>query len=261
MALILRRRVEESTVSRLLQWMENKDAAIITAWRTYAIDFIGGEHPELQALRPAELPDNVPSEYQWCVDNNVPVIPRRTRQALNHELVGILRGYGYGVTAVRGEYVYKSSPEDTETLTDRENSYFVVNLHDDPKFKENILELGTYFNQNSIIYKPSGDETAYEIGTNGYDEPGYLKEVSLGSVERLLSDKDIDTIGGRTKIRGGSFSFIKSQEGIREPYPFSTSKEGCNEPWLGHRLSIKDLAMQYHRHRSYYYDYLRRKKT
>lgn len=70
---------------------------------------------------------------------------------------------GYGVTNVSGRY-----PEGGKTV--KEWSFFVVNLKDDPKFVDEIIKLGEFFEQDSVLIIPKGaianKATAYLYGTN-----------------------------------------------------------------------------------------------
>lgn len=74
-----------------------------------------------------------------------------------------LLSLGYGVTQIRGPYKEFGQSES------QEESLFVVNLKDDPKFKKNLFKLSGYYNQDSFMYSPKGSDEGILIGTNNAD--------------------------------------------------------------------------------------------
>lgn len=84
----------------------------------------------------------------------------------NNKILGYaLNKLGYGATKVIGTY-----EEEILGLSTKENSWFVVNLKDDPSFISNILKFGEVYNQDSVLIIPKNGffdiNTVYLIGTN-----------------------------------------------------------------------------------------------
>ena len=121
---------------------------------------------------------------------------KKENKQRNKSLKAKLLSAGYGVTAISGVY-----PEGG--VTQKEESFFVVNLKDDANFFAKIAKLGEKFEQDSVLLVPKGaidnsGEKAYLIGTNhcpnnwlgfgkkevfnrgrlGYDSPIYTSKVN-----------------------------------------------------------------------------------
>jgi len=110
---------------------------------------------------------------------------------------------GYGVTKIDGTYIenYKS-PNEIEV---KEESYLVINLKDDKGFKENLIKLGTEFEQDSITYQEK-DGDYYLISSNTCEEgyPGFGEigvEIKLG---KPIYGKDGEF---HSKVNGRPFVF------------------------------------------------------
>lgn len=80
-------------------------------------------------------------------------IPEARAKKLNAKLNQILQNKGYGTTFVDGYY-----QELEMEKASKEQSIFVVDLHDDGKLKQTLIALGTQFGQESILFKPKDGE-------------------------------------------------------------------------------------------------------
>lgn len=80
-------------------------------------------------------------------------IPEKRARKLNAKLNQILQNKGYGTTFVDGYY-----QELEMEKASKEQSIFVVDLHDDGKLKQTLIALGTQFGQESILFKPRDGE-------------------------------------------------------------------------------------------------------
>ena len=143
--------LNESSISRTYEHMLNHDTAFMTAFR-----------------------DNTKDRTK-CREDHSNTMENLER---NRQLKAVLLNKGYGVTAVDGTYVEDFGTEAAKEV--KENSFFVVNLKDDPNFKASILGLGEHFCQDSVLFVPRGGEESFLIGTNNAEFPGYGKEESTG---------------------------------------------------------------------------------
>lgn len=102
----------------------------------------------------------------------------------NKSLLAKLQAKGYGVTRLIGKY-----PEGGKES--KEISFFVVDLQDSGNLYKDLISLGEYFDQDSILYIPQGSiegkEKAFLIGTNhcpdnwlGYHKKEYFQKGKLG---------------------------------------------------------------------------------
>jgi len=149
--------INENSLNRVRQHMLENETAFITAYR------------------------NDPEDYTKCRPNHSKNDNNKSR---NKELKAVLMERGYGVTSVMGSYVEGFGTKAAKEV--REHSFFVVNLNDDPNFKEAIFKLSEFYCQDSFLYVPQGGKDALLIGTNDDDFPGYGVESNTG-----------DFLGGR----------------------------------------------------------------
>lgn len=121
----------------------------------------------------------------------------------NTVLAKALKRYGYDLTVVDGVYHEQGAKHPT-----KEDSFFVVNVKDDPQFKKHCCDLAEEFEQDSIAYMPAGSlgkdakEKPYLIGTKPEGEwPKYGETVNFDGTNFGKHS----TI--RTQINGRPFSF------------------------------------------------------
>lgn len=153
--------IQESSLSRIRQHVEQHDCAIITAFR------------------------NNPSEHDSCVHEapsthqSQNLKPIDINKLNNRDLKATLLKLGYGVTAVDGTFVENfDTPEAVEV---KEDSLLVVNLTDDSSFYDQIKNLGKKYCQDSVLIVPQGGKDVKLYGTNNSQFPGLDGEVSIGN--------------------------------------------------------------------------------
>lgn len=180
------KQITESSLSRLEKWMDNYDIACISACRSYIDDITDNTSP-----------DDI-KKYHNNDDQPVKVTSLENKHR-SSQLKANLLVLKYGVTAIKGNYIEGFGTSNSHEVF--EQSYFVVNLNNDPKFFDNIIKLGEYFNQDSIMYKKKG-ENAYLFGTNNSDFPGYM---------RADEYKQYHALAGKfmSRIKNAAFSFTK----------------------------------------------------
>lgn len=194
-----RQRCFDSNLNRLSHWMETKEIAALTAWRKVLTNVADPQ----KTLQDKPI-DGTEEERTYTKEEN--------RQR-NKQLAKALMAKGYGITKVMGNYVEEGKGPGTE------ESYFVVNLRNDPNFKRNIAKLSEWFNQDSFLYKPLGSEDAYLVGTNSNSDIPIGSEVKLGPFLANVSDEYATRIKnkgyvfgdreGKTPFQNKSFSESK----------------------------------------------------
>lgn len=153
----------ESGLSRVQEFIADHDCATITAFRGDPKD------DSLCAVAPPKLEG---------IEN---LGTRRINLTRNKMLKMLLMNAGYGVTAVEGAYIENFKAPNEKQVT--ENSFFVVNLNDDPSFFDKIIEFGKMFCQDSVMLIPQGGESPYLYGTNKSDYPGLDKEIRFKDIK------------------------------------------------------------------------------
>lgn len=171
--------INESSVTRLMQWMDSHDIAIVTAFRGSFADATDN------TLAPTNLKPNEPYVYS-----------KQENKSRNHDLKACLMKMGYGVTNVQGNYIEGFGTINAQELG--EESIFVVNLNNDAEFKQNIFKLSEYYNQDCFLYKPKGGDNAFLIGTNNTDFPGYGVELNTGAFHLNPSNEFLTRLGANT---------------------------------------------------------------
>ena len=170
----IRKAISESGLSRVHQLFQEHDCALITAFR--------GSRG------------------------------RKTNEELNHELKGALLGKGYGVTAMDGAFIEKFGQPEAKIIKG-EDSWFVVNLKDDPDFKSNIIKAGRHYDQDSVLLKERGSEEAYYYGTNATGKPGLDKIDQCGIFRGGKSGQFMTAIKGRPFVFEAESDFNFSTRG------------------------------------------------
>jgi hypothetical protein len=188
--------INESSISRIEKWVLSNDIAGISAFRGKLIYETENTLNDFGLGHVYTKPENI---------------------VRNRNLKATLLKLGYGVTKIAGSYVEQGGDES------QEESYIVVNLNDDPKFKENLFKLSEYYNQDSFLFKAKDDEDAYLIGTNNSDFPGYGNEINQGKFNKNVSAKYM------SRINNQGFAFSKNDEdnplSTDNPFTFSDRKK------------------------------------
>ena len=174
------RRMTDSNISRVEQWIKSHEIATLTAFRR-RLAYV--HNPDATLLdKPI---DGSEAERTYTKAEN---------RARNRDLSILLQAEGYGITKVVGFY-----PEGG--VDRREESFLVVNLPNDPQFREKLFRLSEWYNQESFIHKPKGETQAVLIGTNDAPHLGYGHQSVAGGFVRDVQHEFM------TRLRNGSFSF------------------------------------------------------
>ena len=124
----------------------------------------------------------------------------------NKKLESDIRSAGLGYFKVSGRYIEDFGTKDAKDVG--EDSFFIIgNSEQDGEFKSLIKKLGAKYDQDSVLYKPGGNNDAALVGTNHSGWPGFDKEETVG---RWRPNKSGEFY---SKMRGRSFVF----ESVEEP--------------------------------------------
>ena len=131
-------------------------------------------------------------------------ITKKQNKGRNGILQSKLLNRGYGVTRIKGSWFENAGKEKNES------SFFVVDLKKSGKLKKDLINLGTDFDQDAIIYADKGSDY-YGISTNKCpeSEPGKGR---IGVEEKFGIPKfDIFFITFDSKrVRGSSWALNAS---------------------------------------------------
>jgi len=109
---------------------------------------------------------------------------------------------GYGVTKIDGTYIENFNTPNARDV--KEESYIVIDLKDSGNLKNDLIEFGTEFEQDSITFQSDG--TYYLISTNTCED-GYPGEGKIGveiKLGKTLFGKDGEF---HSKVNGRPFVF------------------------------------------------------
>tara|TARA_B100000900_G_scaffold12397_1_gene9987 strand:+ start:665 stop:1297 length:633 start_codon:yes stop_codon:yes gene_type:complete len=147
-----KRFLTESSISRTYEHIMNHDTAFITAFR-----------------------DNT-GDVTKCMQDHSKTEENYKR---NKQMKAVLLNKGYGVTSVDGTYIEDFGTDAAKEV--KEDSFFVVNLTDNPNFKADMRGLSEHYCQDSFLFVPRGGEESILVGTNKAEFPGYGNEEETGS--------------------------------------------------------------------------------
>jgi hypothetical protein len=150
-------------------FIEKYDCAIISSCKTSTTNCVGGD-------------------ICFCLNKNDDI-------SLNKHLKATLMFLGYGVIGIKGAYVefFLSN----KLIEVKEDSYFVVNISNDPLFIKNIKKLGEVFCQDSVLIIECGGNHSYLVGTNKSNFPGYGEVISVGTFNPA-TESDLTGFGSQT---------------------------------------------------------------
>ena len=192
-------RLHESSVTRIMSHLKNYDCGTITAFRGTCANPTENTLDSVLVYEGKEIPLSV--KKQW-----------------NRDLKSALLKLGYGVTAIKGRY-----REDGWDSASDEESFFVVNLPNDPNFIKNMQKLGEAYNQDSILIKEKGSDNAYLLGTNtseGDFNPALGKTQDIG---KLHVNIPLDYLGASSVIKNKAFVFGENKnESKDKPFALET---------------------------------------
>ena len=178
----------ESSWSRVVRWMDDYDIAIITAFR--------GELKNIHNPQKTLIPDGMKEGDSFTLSQN---------REKNRQLKARLLAKDYGVTTVHGSYIEGIGEDSSKEVA--EESFFVVNIKNNPQFFSDMFELSEYYNQDSFLYKPK-DGVAVLVGTNDADYPGYGEEYPQGDLTSLPSKF-------MTRIKNACMAFVNKDAWIK----------------------------------------------
>ena len=131
------------------------------------------------------------------------------------------------MTRIDGTYIEKFNTEAAKEV--KEDSFFAVNLSDDPAFIDNIKNLGERFCQDSVLIVPRGGKGAYLYGTNDSEFPGYGESFDSGDFKGGEEAEFMSRVGGRPYTFGEELILETLQD------------HGRNARWVIRKMSDKIL--------------------
>ena len=186
----IRKILFESSWSSVLQWIENHDTAIMSAFKRVLKD--------IHETSNTDIPEGMNIGDSFTTETN------RER---SKDLRRYLLAHHYGVTKLSGSYIEGVLGRDLNEVA--EESWFVVNLNDNPNFYSDLCKLAGKYNQDSFIYKPAGEQ-AYLVGTNDAGFPGYGNKVPCGELTSLPSKL-------MYRIKNACFVFVNKNK-FKKPF-------------------------------------------
>jgi hypothetical protein len=161
--------LNESYLNRIHSHIMKHDCAVITAFRNKLINCMSEDNGDK-----LNISDN---------------------KMRNKRLKSALLSLGYGVTSVEGTYIENYMSDNQVEV--KEDSYFVVNLTDNPNFISHIKKLGEMFCQDSVLILEKGGDVNYLFGTNNSDFPGYGETIPVGNFKPGIESEFMTKVGGR----------------------------------------------------------------
>jgi len=161
-------KIVESSLSRINKYIENNQCAVISAFRKTLTNCL----------------------YDEDDDKRINIYDNKGR---NKKLLSSLLVVGYDVTKVKGTYIENYMQENAIEV--KEDSYFVVNSNNDPKFIKNIIKLGEIFCQDSVFIFDFGDN--YLFGTNNSSYPGLGVKENMGKFHPGKEGEFMTKVSGR----------------------------------------------------------------
>ena len=180
-------KLNESSINRMLHWLIDCDCALITAFRN-----------ELKDVRDEKL-TYLGSDNDWQLGKK---FTHEENMKKNKDLLANLLLYGYGVAKIKGAYPEGMANENSE------ESYLVVNRNNDDDFLDKILNLGEFYNQDSVYYKAKGDTRGSLIGTNNCEFPGYHQKCEESQLPTNTALSYMSSVGNQ------AFCYCRKDMGI-----------------------------------------------
>ena len=202
-----RQYLNESSLSRVYQHIGEHDTAILTGFR--------GDLSDTSRCVEGS------AEYEEEMEEVTMGKAKSSNMLRNRDVKASLLASGYGVTKVDGSYI-----EDFDTpsaMEVSEDSFFVVNLKDDPAFASRVEEIGKKFCQDSVLVIPKGGSGAYLLGTNNSEFPGLGQQISVGDIKMGKESEFMTRVGKR-------------------PFTFAEGLETYNDLSKNERMAVKNIA-------------------
>lgn len=178
--------INESSLSRVFNHIEQYDIAMITAFRGRLENCILQQKSIKEFVSTAETKTK---PVQLTKSENL---------QRNKELKASLLKLNYGVTAIDGSYIENYGEPDSREVA--ENSFLVVNLKKDAGFFNNIIKLGKAFCQDSVFLKPVNAD-GFLYGTNNAEFPGLDNKQVIGQFKGGKSAEFF------SKVKNRAFTF------------------------------------------------------
>jgi len=170
---IVKQTIKETSLSRIHKHLMSHDCAVVTAYR----------HELNNCAYDIQFDDKRLNKYQ--------------KKDRNKTLKYALEMNGYGVTRVLGTYVENYLTDNAIEV--KEESFFVVNLVDDPKFIDYIITLSKVYCQDSVMIMKKGGNNNYLVGTN-LAWPGLGKIVKMGDFKPAKEGEFMTKVNDRPFI-------------------------------------------------------------
>lgn len=176
----------ESSMSRIVSLTEKYDCAILTAFRDKLINCLNAE----DVVGELNIRDN---------------------KGRNKALKAYLLNKKYAITNVKGNYIENYVSEKQKELDAKskevvvrpepkeksEDSFFVVNINDDPNFIDEIIKLGKLFCQDAVMIFEKDSGSKYLYGTNKAEYPGLDETESFSHYNFGAEAQFMTKINGR----------------------------------------------------------------
>ena len=196
--------INEAGLAKIRQDMLDFDTAFITAFRGDINDksMCAYVLPAEDVSEQRDIEDEEPRTMSKGSKMYTSRMGRKgvTNRRNNKDLSAYILSRGYGLKNVQGSYIENFGSLDPEKIPRevKENSFFVVNLNNDPQFFDEIIDLGKRYCQDSVILVPKGGE-AFLYGTNN-TYPGLDQKETVGKFMGGETGEFMSRIGGRPFI-------------------------------------------------------------
>jgi len=176
------KQLNEGGISRMINHLKNHDGGTISAFRN----------------KKGKCNEGEPYSKKEKLQRNV-------------SLSSKLRNAGFFVTSVKGIY---SEIESGIKIPQKENSFLVADLKDVGNLRKVLMELGEYFDQDSVLFIPKGF-FSFKKGGKGIYQPkmpkGISNEVNDAGGRSPSPTKDVELIG-TSKCPGSDPAYHQSMK-------------------------------------------------
>jgi len=176
--------IKETSLSRVWRQMKKFDSGTITAFRNARDCGNGAKYTRNENLK------------------------------RNKSMLAKLQNEGYSVTRVKGSYIENYKSENAREVG--EIVFFVVDITDSGKLKEDLIKFGEMFEQDSILFIPKGGEEGFLIGTNKCPDayPGYKKVSKLKNPMFGKTGEFFTRVNGRPFVLKEDFDMVANPSGF-----------------------------------------------
>ncbi|MDE7165133.1 MAG: hypothetical protein K2O04_06930 [Clostridiales bacterium] len=162
------KKLNESSLSRLQQYLKNHDGVCISAW--------------------VSPPFKEDGESQHDYEDRIKGFNRKSKNRNSRMLLTELKMKHYTIISIKGFYQY-----DGQSKPDKENSFAVINTNNDKDFCQFMLDMAVEYNQESMLYIHASTYKGEYIYTGVRGDHKYGDVVDMGTVHfgmQLLNKKD-----------------------------------------------------------------------